>query len=132
MLLTFVQITLVALLLIVTPLVFKGFKGGGKTYSLIHFTGIGIGFMFIEIILIQQFTLYFGHLIYAATAVLSGMLIFSGLGSFFSGTIIKNNHRFAGVIIAVEAGFLYVMLIAALAYSITIPVNLKTTFPNSY
>jgi hypothetical protein len=37
--------------------------------------------MFIEIILIQQFILYFGNPIYAAATVLSGMLICSGGGS---------------------------------------------------
>jgi hypothetical protein len=40
--------------------------------------------MFFEIVLIQRLTLYFGNPIYSAAAVISGLLIFSGIGSFFS------------------------------------------------
>lgn len=96
--LTFVQISVIALLLILIPLLFIGFRGGGKAYTLLYFSGIGIGFMFIEIILIQQFTLFFGHTIYAATAVLSGMLLFSGAGSFFTKKWIKNQNSLVWVL----------------------------------
>ena len=81
---TFLQIAAAAVILILLPLFFIGWKGGGKLYTVLHFSGIGLGFMFLEIILIQQFILYFGNPIYAAAAVLSGMLICSGAGSLAS------------------------------------------------
>src|SRR5690606_35767041 len=70
-----------ALILILLPLRVLGRGNRGKTWTVLYFAGIGIGFMFIEMILIQQFTLYFGHPIYAAAAVIGSVLIFSGIGS---------------------------------------------------
>lgn len=109
-LLTFAQISVIALLLILIPLFFIGFKGGGKAYTLLHFSGIGIGFMFVEIILIQQFTLFFGHTIYAATAVLSGMLLFSGLGSFVTQKRIKQQAALAWIL----AGVVFIIVLLSM------------------
>lgn len=94
-LLTFLQIGIIALLLIIAPLFSLGFRGEGRIFTLTHFSGIGVGFMFVEIVLIQQLTLFFGHPIYAAAAVLSGLLIFSGIGSFVSGKLIGNHREMA-------------------------------------
>jgi len=55
--------------LIVLPLIKLGFKGSNKLRTLFYFSGLGIGYMLIEIILIQRFTLYFGNVIYAAALV---------------------------------------------------------------
>ena len=58
--------------------------------TLIYFSGLGIGYMFVEIVLIQRFLLYFGNPIQAAAVVISGMLVFSGIGSLFSARRIGN------------------------------------------
>lgn len=108
-LLTFFQISVAAILLILIPLFFIGFKGGKKVFTVIHFSGIGIGFMFVEMMLIQQFTLYFGHPIYAASAVLSGMLLFAGLGAFLSEKLIKNKRSF---ILFLAAIIFFIVLLA--------------------
>ena len=42
---------------------------------------IGLGFMMIEIPLIQRFVLYLGHPTYAMALVLAALLVFSGIGS---------------------------------------------------
>jgi hypothetical protein len=81
---TFIQIFVVAVALIILPLFKIGWKGNGKSFTLIYFSCLGIGFMFFEIVLIQVFSLFFGNTIYAAAMVISSMLIFSGLGSLFS------------------------------------------------
>src|SRR5690606_20370311 len=78
---TLVQISIAALILILLPLRVLCRGNRGKTWTVLYFAGIGIGFMFIEMILIQQFTLYFGHPIYAAAAVIGSVLIFSCIGS---------------------------------------------------
>lgn len=82
-----VQIGLISLLLILGPLVF--FKLGGQSLSsggplLLYFSGIGIGFMFLEIVLMQKCGLFLGHPNYSISTVLFSLLVFSGLGSFFS------------------------------------------------
>ncbi|HSL90749.1 MAG TPA: hypothetical protein VK870_15705, partial [Ignavibacteriaceae bacterium] len=97
---TFAQIVLLALLLIIVPLFKLGFKGGNKVRTLFYFSGLGIGYMFIEIILIQRFTLYFGNVIYAAAAVVCLMLVSSGIGSFVSQRI-KIQSKYFIVILSV-------------------------------
>jgi len=49
--------------------------------------------MFIEIILIQRFTLYFGNVIYAAALVVCLMLVSSGFGSLVSQKITPKPYR---------------------------------------
>ena len=49
---------------------------------LIFFTGIGFGFMFVEISQLQRFTIFLGHPSYSLSVVLFSLLLFSGLGSY--------------------------------------------------
>lgn len=81
---TFLQISLLAVLLILLPLFRIGWKGGDKFWTLLYFSGLGIGYMFIEIILIQKFILFFGNPVYAVAFVIGVMLLASGAGSYFS------------------------------------------------
>ena len=129
-LLTFVQITLIAFILIVFPLFFTKWKGRGKAYTLLHFSGIGIGFMFVEIIFIQQFILYFGNPVIAASAVLSGMLISSGIGSLVSSRL-KNSNRTVLVVLSLVIFFILFyafILTPLLRASINLPFFLKILF----
>jgi hypothetical protein len=48
---------------------------------LVYFGGLGLGFLLVEIPLVQRFILFLGHPTLALAAVLSGLLLFSGLGS---------------------------------------------------
>ena len=84
---TFIQSFILALLLIIFPLFFLKTKLNNKGWTLGYFSGIGIGFMFVEIVLIQRFILYLGHPVYSVAAVISGMLLLSGLGSWFSSKV---------------------------------------------
>jgi len=90
--LTFLQILLAALLLIIVPLFRLGWRGAGKAWTISYFGGLGLGYLFVEIVLIQRFTLYLGHPIYATAAVLATLLISSGVGSFFSERL-KSDRR---------------------------------------
>ncbi len=96
-LLTFAQSFILALLFIIVPLFFIKKLGPGKTPTLLYFGALGLGYMFVEIILIQRFVLYFGHPIYAITAVISTMLLSSGAGSYYS-TKISNIRKSAAKI----------------------------------
>ncbi|MCK9450612.1 MAG: hypothetical protein M0Q90_02885 [Bacteroidales bacterium] len=129
-LLTFVQISLFAFFLIILPLFFTRWKGKGKVYTLLHFSGIGIGFMFVEIIFIQQFILYFGNPVSAASAVLSGMLISSGVGSLVSSRFKKSNRNITGILFLVILFIVFYafMLTPALRTSINLPFFLKILF----
>ena len=70
--------------LIVMPLVSK-MKNKTREAILnrytLYFTALGIGFMLIEVSLIQKFAVFLGHPTYSILVVLFTMLLFSGLGS---------------------------------------------------
>jgi hypothetical protein len=83
-LVTLLQVFLLAFALIIVPLFKLGFKGGQKTWVLFYFSGLGLGYMFLEIVLIKYFLRFLGHPIYAVATVISVMLISSGLGSLYS------------------------------------------------
>lgn len=82
---TFIQIAFISFVLIVLPLLKKGWKRKNKTPVLLYFSGIGLGYMFVEMVLVQLFILYFGQPVYAAAAVVTSLLVFSGFGSYTSG-----------------------------------------------
>ena len=80
-------VIILSLFLIIIPLISKMKTGVAKAvfnrYTL-YFTALGIGFMLIEISLIQKFAVFLGHPTYSILVVLFTMLLFSGLGSFTS------------------------------------------------
>jgi hypothetical protein len=52
---------------------------------LAYFAALGLGFIMVEIALLQRFLLFLGQPIYTYAVVLAGLLIFTGFGSFASG-----------------------------------------------
>lgn len=129
-LLTFFQIIVIAFVLIIAPLFLVQWKGKGKAYTLLHFSGIGVGFMFVEIVFIQQFILYFGNPVVAASAVLTGMLIFSGVGSLASSKLKNSNKSIVKVLLLVIVFILGYALVLTplLRASIGLPFILKILF----
>ncbi len=91
--LTFFQILLIAMIMIILPLFHLKIQSEGKWRILFYFGGIGLGYMFVEIVLIQRFILYFGNPIYAAAAVISCLLISSGAGSYYSSKLTQRDYR---------------------------------------
>ena len=68
---------------ILLPLAFRQRErlAGPKVPVLAYFTLLGLGYLFVEIPLMQRFILFLDHPIYAFAAVLFGLLLSSGLGS---------------------------------------------------
>jgi hypothetical protein len=56
----------------------------GSSPLLVYFTSIGLGFMLVEMAMMQRLNLFLGHPVYGATVVLTSMLLFSGVGSYLS------------------------------------------------
>ncbi|HJO93324.1 MAG TPA: hypothetical protein QF753_07985 [Victivallales bacterium] len=82
LLLTFAILSMLAVLLIILPLFFISLKKvNNKFMTFLYFSGIGIGYMFVEIVLIHSFSLYFSSIIYSTALIISIMLICSGIGS---------------------------------------------------
>jgi len=117
--LTFIQIAVLAVLLVIIPLFRLGFKGRSKLKTLLYFSGLGLGYMFIEIILIQRFTLYFGNVIYAAALVVCLMLVSSGFGSLVSQKITPKQYRIFLIV--------SIIIISFIVYAIFLSGWLRTT-----
>jgi len=77
-------------------------KSVKKGKYIFYFALLGLGYIIIEICLIQKFTLFLGQPVYTMLTVISTMLIFSGIGSMVSEKIIglfKNNAHIIYIII---------------------------------
>jgi hypothetical protein len=85
-LLAFTVIASIALIFI--PLLVSNRIALGERGSLrfaVYFGAVGLGFMLVEISLIQRFVLFLGHPTYAIATILAALLTSTGLGSFLSG-----------------------------------------------
>ena len=81
------QTTLIAGILIVLPLLrFKreDLRAPDRGRILVYFAGLGLGFILIEVVFLQHFTLFLGQPIYTFAVVLAGLLMFTGLGAYLS------------------------------------------------
>jgi len=59
---------------------------------LVYFGGLGLGFIMIEIVCIQRFTLFLGEPVYTFAVVLAGLLGFAGIGSWIVGRLDGNSR----------------------------------------
>ncbi len=91
------------ILLPISTLGLRAEAGGLRWRSLSYFGFLGIGYLFVEIPLMQRFILFAGHPVYAFSVVLFALLIFSGAGSLASHRL-PWNWTLAAV---GAAGFLY-------------------------
>ncbi len=93
---TLVQALVFSVVLILVPLLFIRGNGGAGLAArdkpspypsisaarvFLFFFGIGLGYLFVEMVLIQKLTFFLANPIYAVAVVLTGILVFSGLGS---------------------------------------------------
>ncbi len=81
-----------------------------KRNILLYFTAIGLAFLFIEMAFIQRFILFLHHPLYAAAVVLTGFLIFAGLGSVYARRLAQANQHNRGVWFAV-LGIVFISLL---------------------
>jgi len=77
-----------------------------------YFLCLGAGYILVQVALIQKFVLLLGHPTYALTVIVFSMLVASGVGSYFSGTLIAGDDR---RLVRVLAGV--AVLVAILAFA---------------
>ncbi len=83
----------------------------------LYFMLIGLGFMFIEISLLQALGVFLGHPIYGLSVVLFSLIISAGLGSLLSEKIVLNN-----------IGKQFAWCFATCAYALFLALSLKGVF----
>ena len=111
-LVTLFQVFLFAFVLVIVPLFKLGFKGDQKTWVLFYFSGLGLGYLFLEIVLIKYFVRFLGHPIYAVATVISVMLISSGLGSLYSSKlklVVKKLTRLTALISVLIIAYAFIL-----------------------
>jgi hypothetical protein len=131
---------ILSVVLIVVPLLaFRSVRRGG-TRTFAYFGALGLAYFLVEIVFIQRFTLFLGHPVYAATAVIGMMLIGSGLGSLISSrfTAAPKSVAAAAAIVAVVT-LAYIPLLETLfgsAISLSIEwratISLLLIFPPAF
>jgi spermidine synthase len=89
----------------------------GRWHWLIYFGCLGIGFIFVEVVLMQQLVLYLGHPTASISVVLFSLLSFSGLGSFISGRFPGDSRRYLRIVIPIlgTMGLIYAVILSPLA-----------------
>jgi hypothetical protein len=81
-----------------------------------YFFLLGLAFLFVEIAFSQEFIQFLSHPLYSVAVVLSGFLVFAGVGSFCSARVTERVERFnyAPVTVAVAGIVVIALLYAAL------------------
>lgn len=96
---------------------------------LFYFSSIGLGFMLIEIVLLQKLLLFLGHPIYTLSVTLLSVLLFAGLGSLstqrFPDTAPQRHISKIILLLVLMIVLYYFFLHKALGFFITYPKALK-------
>jgi hypothetical protein len=100
----------------------------GEGRPLVYFGCLGLGYVLVEMVLVQKLTLYLGNPAYALAVVLCALLVFSGLGSLLSPRVAAHGTR--GVVIAASAVALALVvyrlgLDAVLSATLAQPLSLR-------
>lgn len=133
---------LAAAVLIVPPMLLggRGGMGGGKLAIIGYFGCLGLGYITVEVGLISWFTHALTNPTIAASVVLSGMLVFSGLGALVAEKITRARRMLPLLIAAIALGLILMDLtlpmaleaIGALAYLGRIACRLALVAPVAF
>ncbi len=113
----------------------------GKPGIVLYFMGLGLGYIVVEIGLISKFMLALSNPTVSASVLITGMLVFSGIGSYLSGRFLDSCRSFMpkvflgiAALIAVYAFALDPVLdaIGLWPYSLRIVASLALLFPLAF
>ena len=124
----FIQALILALIFILLPIKFFNKNKVNKKISkkpLFYFFAIGLSYLFIEIVLIQKFVLFLGHIIFSSSTIIFSMLLFSSLGSLYSQKFKLNKLKNIIFIIFVLIIFYLIILNLIINYFISLSLILK-------
>jgi len=93
--------------------------GSGRTWGvLLYFACLGLGYMLVEMFLIQRFVFFLADPIYSVSVVICALLILSGLGSLYSDRFAADRSR--GIRLAVA-----VVVVTLALYAVVLPPLLR-------
>jgi hypothetical protein len=94
-----------------------------------YFACLGLGFITIEIALVQKFTLFLGHPVYSLAVILFSLLLFSSLGSYFSArfsdqTLRTVIQKIVGLLALVVVSYIFILPFFFYNY-VSLPLMIK-------
>ncbi len=111
------QAIVIALLVLAAPALFRRRKVAPderiKLWPALYFPALGLGFLFVEIMLIDKAAFYLNDYSSAFALVLTSMLIFSGVGSLIAGRVAHKPKLASGLGLVVVIGWIAAMLTQA-------------------
>jgi hypothetical protein len=131
-----IQSALAGFALIILPLLVVKrkaiFKRGFLLPITVYFSAIGMGYIFLEIVLIQRMIPVLGEPIYAISAVLFSLLLSTGVGSYLSGRfMLIDRYSIHSILIVPLFIILYLLILETVADRITgmgMTLKFLTTF----
>ena len=100
---------------------------GNRLLELAFFIAVGLGYITVEISLIQRFVLFLGHPTYALTVVVFLLLLSSGAGSVFTRGRVTGSSRLGWLLLILVALILFYVFIVPglLSSAVGLPFTLK-------
>lgn len=137
--------TVFALTLVLFPVVF-GWRTifshyPGKAGTMLYFLCLGLGYIIVEVGMISHFILALSNATVSASVLITGMLVFSGIGSFFSERYLDRARSFMPKVFLAIFGILAVYAftidyaldwIGTLPYALRILLCLLIVFPPAF
>jgi hypothetical protein len=107
-----IQIVLISLLFLIIPFIFmkKETENKFEKKYLIYFALLGLGYIMLQIAMIQKFTLFLGQPVYTMLTVIATMLVASGIGSKYSILINTKTQRHKILFLFVIIGIYSILL----------------------
>jgi spermidine synthase len=129
----FVQVLVISAIFILLPL-WKFSSTGWRVKKmlpyLVYFSGLGCGFIMIEIVMIQLFSLLLGEPVYTFAIVLAALLMFTGAGAWISGRFSDPGKTLRNAIIGLAILLLFAsfFLPVLLRQAIALPAGGRVLF----
>jgi hypothetical protein len=122
---TLLQAVVAGLILILVPLarIERSWPDGTGLRMGGYFLLLGFAFLFVEMAFIQKFILFLSHPLYSVAVVLSGFLVFAGLGSAASDPLARRLEKTGGSLATLAVGGI---AIVSLGYVFLLPVVFKS------
>ncbi len=96
--------------------------------QLFYFSGLGCGFIMIEIVMTQQFGLLLGEPVYSIAVVLASLLLFTGMGAYISGRYARHTIPALKIVIPLLAMLLLIasfFLPSLLRSAVALPMTVR-------
>jgi hypothetical protein len=93
-----------------------------------YFLAIGLAFLFVEIAFIQKFILFLSHPLYAVAVVLTGFLLFAGVGSSLSSWFAERVDAWHGTRLGLQLSAIPLSIVGIIAISLTYIFILPRTY----